>query len=115
MLLEETAKPYVVTLRAKGLSESQILFSRALKNITVPYIISLLNLFPALISGSIIMDYLFTLNGMGTIIIQACDVRDFPVIAGVLLIVGGFTILIYPLTDVLVALIDPRLKNTAEK
>lgn len=115
MLLEESSKPYVVTLRAKGLSESQILFSRALKNISVPYIISLLNLFPALISGSIIMDYLFTLNGMGTIIIQACDVRDFPVIAGVLLIVGGVTILIYPLTDVLVAFIDPRLKNTSKK
>jgi peptide/nickel transport system permease protein len=115
MLLEESAKPYVVTLRAKGLSESQILFSRALKNILVPYIISLLNLFPVLIGGSIIMDYLFTLNGMGTIIIQACDVRDFPVIAGVLLIVGGVTILVYPLIDVLVALIDPRLKNTAGK
>lgn len=115
MLLEESSKPYVVTLRAMGLSEAQILFSRALKNITVPYIISLLNLFPTLISGSIIMDFLFTLNGMGTIIIQACDVRDFPVIAGVLLIVGGVTILVYPLTDVLAAFIDPRLKNTSEK
>jgi peptide/nickel transport system permease protein len=105
----------VVTLRAKGLSEGQILFSRAMKNITVPYIISMLNLFPVLISGSIIMDYLFTLNGMGTIVIQACDARDFPVIAGVLLIIGGITIFIYPIADFFASLVDPRLKTATEK
>lgn len=115
MLLEETSRPYVVTLRAKGLSEGQILFSRAMKNITVPYIISMLNLFPVLISGSIIMDYLFTLNGMGTIVIQACDARDFPVIAGVLLIIGGITIFIYPIADFFASLVDPRLKTATEK
>lgn len=115
MLLEEVSKPYVVTLRAKGLSDRQILFSRAMKNITVPYIISLLNLFPVLISGSIIMDYLFTLNGMGTIIVQACDARDFPVVAGVLLIIGATTILVYPLADMLAAFVDPRLKTATEK
>ena len=110
-LKEELQKPYVVTLRAKGCSESSIIFRSAMKNALVPVIVATLSVFPMLMSGTIIIDFLFSLPGLGTLISQACEQKDFPVICGILLMTGVVTIISFFVTEVLTLYVDPRMRT----
>ncbi len=113
LLIEELHKPYVLTLRAKGFSENRIIYRSAMKNILVPVLVSTMSIFPALMGGMVIVDYLFTLPGIGAVLSQACDQRDFPVVGGVMLLTGTMTLISFFITDVLTSYIDPGVDEQA--
>ncbi len=111
LLHEELQKPYVTTLRAKGASENSILGIYVMKNVLVPVLVGLMSVFPVLVGGSVIIDFLFSLPGIGGVMAQACDQRDFPVVGGVLLLTGFVTIFSFFVTDIITAKLDPRISD----
>ncbi|MBL7922619.1 MAG: ABC transporter permease [Bacteroidia bacterium] len=101
LLQEELDKPYVTALRAKGCRENTIVFRHALKNCLSPLIVSTMSVFPLLMGGTIIVDFLFSMPGLGSLLSGACEQKDFPVISGALLLCGLVSILSFYLTDLL--------------
>lgn len=105
--------PYIVTARAKGLDDKTIVYHHALKNVLPPLISLLANIFPAIIGGSVIIETLFSIPGMGNEIVRACLSRNFPLLSAIILISGFATIVMYALVDIAVYRLDPRIKSSA--
>ncbi|MBK9638846.1 MAG: ABC transporter permease [Bacteroidetes bacterium] len=112
LLKDELQKPYVLTLRAVGSSERKIIFYYSMKNILVPVIVSGMSVFPLLLGGSVIIDFLFTMPGMGSSMLQACDQKDFPVISGILFVSGLVTMLSFALTDLFTSQVNPLIRQS---
>ncbi|MFN0190324.1 MAG: ABC transporter permease, partial [Bacteroidia bacterium] len=110
LLKDELQKPYVLTLRAVGSSERKIIFFYCMKNVLVPVIVSGMSVFPLLLGGSIIVDFLFSMPGLGSLMLQACDQKDFPVISGVLFISGLATMISFALTDFFTSQVNPLIR-----
>ena len=108
-MLEVIRQDYVRTARAKGLSEKVVIYKHALRNSLIPIVTLLGGLLPALISGSIIVEYIFTIPGMGDLSFNALLQRDYPVIMGVLTLGAILTMVGVLLSDLLYALVDPRI------
>ena len=110
LLKDELQKPYVMTLRAVGSSERKIIFYYSMKNVLVPLIVSGMSVFPLLLGGSVIIDFLFTMPGAGSLMLQACDQKDFPIISGVLFVSGLVTMLSFALTDLFTSQVNPLIR-----
>ncbi len=109
-MLEVIRAEYLRTARAKGLPERVVLFRHALRNALLP-VITLLGLsIPGLIGGSVIMETVFGIPGMGRLFYEAAMSRDYPLIMGILTIGAFLTLLGNLLADLLYAWIDPRIK-----
>jgi len=109
-VLEETKKQYVMTARAKGLSEKIILFKHILKNALIPLVtgfpIGFLTMF---FSGSLLIEQIFTLDGFGLLSFQAVIQRDYPIVLGSMFIFSLIALLGQLLTDLTYVLIDRRI------
>jgi microcin C transport system permease protein len=113
--LEEIRKQYVTTARAKGLNENQVLWKHVFRNAMLP----LLTGFPAafigaFFAGSLLIETLFSLDGLGLMSFEAVMRRDYPVVFGTLYIftlIGLFTKLI---SDIAYVLVDPRIQFGSE-
>jgi peptide/nickel transport system permease protein len=111
-MLENMGCPYVTIARAKGLKESAILVRHVLKNVLLPVItISGMNLV-SIISGSTIIENIFGFPGLGSYLVTAINVKDFPVIMGFTLLIGMIVISVNLIIDLLYALIDPRVMQS---
>ena len=110
MMLEVLRQDYVRTAWAKGLREWVITLRHVLKNTLIP-VVSLMGLqLPVLIGGSIVVEQIFGLPGMGLLIVEAINRRDYPIISGINLTLGGFVMAINLLTDLSYAWLDPRVR-----
>ena len=110
MMLEVLRQDYIRTARAKGLSEGVVILRHALKNALIP-VVTLVGLsMPLLIGGSVIIEQIFVLPGMGRLIITAIRQRDYPVISGTMLFFGFGLVLINLMVDLTYAYLDPRVK-----
>lgn len=110
-MLEVMRQDYVTVARAKGLPEKIVVYKHALKNALLP-LITLIGLsVPGLIGGSVIMESIFGIPGMGQLLFMSVMTRDYPVIMGVLTIVGGLTLLGNFLADIGYMLADPRIRH----
>jgi peptide/nickel transport system permease protein len=105
---------YIRTAYAKGLHENKILYKHALRNALLPMITIFSHIFPAAIGGSVILETVFTIPGMGLTIFQAINAQDYPVIIGVFTITGIITMAAFLLSDILYAVADPRISYTKE-
>lgn len=110
VMVEETGRDYIVTAVAKGASKPKIMFAHMLKNAMIPIITHVMITLPFLITGSIVMEMYFRIPGMGRTIINAIVVKDFPVIQAFTAVFAAIFILTNILTDVLYALVDPRVR-----
>lgn len=108
-MLEVIRQDYIRTARAKGLSERVVVYKHALRNSLIPIVTLLGGLLPALISGSIIVEIIFTIPGMGELSFQSVLQRDYPVIMGILTLGAILTMIGVLLSDILYALVDPRI------
>jgi ABC-type dipeptide/oligopeptide/nickel transport system permease component len=109
-MLEELSSDYVRTARAKGLSTSAVLFHHAFRNALIP-IITILGLqFGTLLAGTIITETIFSWPGIGRLTVQAISARDYPLLQGCILVIALSYVLVNLLTDVLYAVIDPRVR-----
>lgn len=109
-ILEEKHQDYVRTARAKGLSELSILLRHILKNAIAPVITILGPLAATLITGSFVIEFIFSVPGMGKFFITAVTNRDYPLIMGVTLVYALLIIICNLVVDVFYTLIDPRIK-----
>lgn len=108
-MLEILGSDYIRTARAKGLSEKRILWVHALKNSLFPIITVFAHVFPAMIGGSVIIESIFSIPGMGNAIYQSITTQDYPVLIAVFSITGLLTAVGYLISDIVYAWVDPRI------
>jgi peptide/nickel transport system permease protein len=111
MMLEVLRQDYIRTAWAKGLNERLVVMRHALRNALIP-VVTLIGLqAPLLIGGAVITEQIFVIPGMGLLLLDAVNQRDYPVIAGVFLVVGVAVMLINLLVDLSYGLLDPRVRH----
>lgn len=108
--LEELSLAYVRTARMKGLSERRILFGHVLRNASFPLISILSTVFPALLAGSILIEQIFNLPGMGRLLYEAAVSSDWPVILALVMLNGVLTAIGLLIADLLYTVLDPRVE-----
>lgn len=108
-MLEIVNQDYIRTARAKGLSERTVVYKHALRNALLPIITVFANIFPIAIGGSVVLEVIFTIPGMGNEVFQAIVNQDYPMVVAVLTITGVLTLVGYLVSDILYAVADPRI------
>lgn len=108
-MLDVVGQDYIRTARAKGLPENKVIWKHGLRNALLPIITVFANVFPAAIGGSVIIETIFTIPGMGSEAIYAIQSNNYPMIIAVLTITGFLTLLGYLISDILYAIVDPRI------
>jgi len=110
MMLEVLMQDYIRTARAKGLRGSTVIMRHGLKNALIP-VVTLLGLqFAFLIGGSVIVESIFAVPGLGRLLIEALRERDYPIIQGVVLVIGVMVMVINLIVDMSYAWLDPRVR-----
>ena len=109
-MIEVIRQDYVRTARAYGFPEKVVVFKYALRNSLIPIITLLGTLLPALIGGSVIIESIFSIPGMGKLSFEAILSRDYPLIMGILSISALLTLIGLIVSDIMYALADPRIK-----
>ena len=109
-VLEVLREEYVKTARAKGVAEGGVLFRHALRNAMIPVITVAGIQVGQLMAGSIVLETVFYLPGLGRLAIGAISARDLPVVQGVVLFVASMIVLINVAVDVLYGFLDPRIR-----
>ena len=113
VMLEVVRQDYIQSARAKGLAERVVIGKHALRNALLP-IVTILGLsLPGLIGGSVIIESIFAIPGMGQLMVQAVFERDYPVIMGNLVIVATLTLVANLVADIAYSLVDPRIRWAA--
>ena len=110
-MLEVLGQDYIVTARAKGLSERVVIYRHALRNALLPAITLLGFSVPGLIGGSVIMESIFSIPGMGKLFYDGVMMRDYPLIMGILVIGAVLTLVGNLFADLLYAVADPRIRH----
>ncbi len=109
-MIEELSSDYVRTARAKGLRAPAVLFRHAFRNALIP-IITILGLqFGTLLAGTIVTENIFSWPGIGRLAVQAIQSRDYPLLQGCILMIALSYVLVNFATDILYALVDPRIR-----
>jgi len=109
-ILDILNKPFITTLKAKGLSIRKIVLKHALKNSAIPLLTVALPMFTGVMTGSIFIEKIFRAPGMGSYFISSILTRDYPVMMTLILLVAFMLGITYVLTDILYALVDPRIR-----
>lgn len=110
MFLEEIGKDYVRTARAKGLSETRVLFSHVLRNALLPVITSTVAAIPLLFMGSLVMESFFGIPGLGSFTIDAINEQDFSIVRAMVFLGTALYIAGLILTDIAYTAADPRIR-----
>lgn len=110
-MIDVFRQDYLLTAHAKGLSKRRVLFRHALRSGLVP-IVSVLGMqFAYMMGGAIVIEYVFSWNGVGRLAIQAIFQRDYPLIQGFILCFSFIVVLVSMAMDVLYAVLDPRIRH----
>jgi peptide/nickel transport system permease protein len=109
-MLEVVRQDYVQSARAKGLAERVVIGKHALRNALLPVVTILGLSLPGLVGGSVIIEWIFAIPGMGQLMVQAAFERDYPVIMGNLVIVAMLTLLANLAADIAYGVVDPRIR-----
>jgi peptide/nickel transport system permease protein len=108
-MAEVLGRPFILTARAKGLREQAVVWRHAFRNALSPIITLIGSVVPALLAGSVIIEYIFSIPGMGQLTYQSIVAEDWPVVFGILLIASLLTMLGNLLADALYTISDPRV------
>jgi peptide/nickel transport system permease protein len=114
-MLEVVRQEYIQTARAKGLPEGVVIGKHALRNALLPVVTILGLSLPGLIGGSVIIESVFAIPGMGQLMVQAVYARDYPVVMGNLVIVAVLTLVANLCADIAYGLVDPRIRLGARR
>ena len=110
MMLEVLRQDYVRTAWSKGLKERAVVVRHAVKNAIIP-VITLVGLqLPILVGGSVIMENIFNLPGLGRLMLNALEDRDYTVVSGINLLFGSFVVVGNVLIDLTYGFLDPRIR-----
>jgi peptide/nickel transport system permease protein len=109
-MLDVLQVDYITTARAKGLRESRVVVRHGLRNAAIPLVTVISFVFASLVSGAVVTETVFSLPGIGSLIVESVLKRDYPVIQGVMLVVATLYVILNFLTDVAYAMLDPRIR-----
>ena len=109
-MVEALTQDYIETARAKGLPARAVVLKHAFRNALIPVVTVFGLLFGFLIVGTVLVEHTFGLGGLGSLLIDAVQVRDYPVVQGATVFIAGLFIVINLVVDVLYAIIDPRVR-----
>ncbi|MEW5825531.1 MAG: ABC transporter permease [Candidatus Bipolaricaulota bacterium] len=104
-----TNEDFVITARAKGLSETTVLYKHVLRNALLPLTTSIGMSVSGLIGGAIIIEQVFNWQGMGTLFLEANSTNDYPLMMGIMLFLSAFAILANLVTELFYVVLDPRV------
>jgi len=106
---ETLAQDYITTARAKGLSEGRVVYSHALRNAMLP-VITIIGLnFGFMLAGSVLTETVFAWPGMGRLMFEAINARDYPLLLGLFTVLSLLVIAANVITDIVYAIVDPRV------
>jgi peptide/nickel transport system permease protein len=108
-MLEVIRQDFIRTARAKGLTEKTVIYKHALRNSLIPIVTILAYILPAMIGGSVIIETIFTIPGMGSLAFEAITSRDYPVVMAVFTISAFLTLIGMLIADLLYSVVDPRI------
>lgn len=109
-LIEVIHSDYIRTARAKGLSEVRVIWRHALKNALIPLITILGPQIPNLITGTIFIEVIFRIPGLGKFFVSSVYLRDYPMIMATMLLIAMVWGITYLLSDILYTIVDPRVR-----
>ncbi|MCB0641583.1 MAG: ABC transporter permease subunit, partial [Phaeodactylibacter sp.] len=109
-MIEALEQDFIRTARAKGVQEWRIIWRHAFRNALFPVITMIASLFPAAIGGSIVIEYIFRIPGMGSTVFNAINREDWPVVFTFLVLSAFLTMVGILVSDILYALADPRVR-----
>jgi peptide/nickel transport system permease protein len=109
-MLEVLGREYLITARAKGLSDRGVVMGHALKNALIPVVTVIGLQFGALLSGAVLTETVFGRVGVGRYVVTAIGARDYPVVQGTVIAVAIFVVVISLIVDVIYAVLDPRIR-----
>lgn len=111
-MLEVSTMPFLQTARCKGLSERHVVWRHALPNAMLPTLTVLGLQLGGLLAGAVITEVVFAWPGIGTLLIEAIQQRDYPLVQGIVLFIALCYVVINRFTDMLVGILDPRTRET---
>ncbi len=109
-MLDVISQDYIRTARAKGLPESVVIFKHAFKNAAITLITLFAGLIPGLVAGSIMLEHIFNIPGMGTLSMLALSSRDIPLLMAIFGFGSALTLIGILVSDLLYILVDPKIK-----
>lgn len=109
-MLDTMSRPFVTVLRAKGLSERRIIFQHVLRNSAIPLVTVFLPMFIGTATGSIFVEAMFRVPGLGAYFVSSIQQRDYPLEMALMLMITFMYCIAYLLADVVYALINPRIR-----
>ena len=109
-VLETIRADFVTTARAKGLEQRKVIYKHMLPNALIPVVSDLGMQLAMVVSGSVVIESVFSFPGIGTYLLTGIQARDYPVIRGCVLILAIFSAAVILLVDLLYAYLDPRIK-----
>jgi peptide/nickel transport system permease protein len=112
-MLETLTLPFITTARAKGLTTRRVVGRHALRNALTPVVILLGLSLPALFSGAVFVEAVFAWPGVGRVLVEAVQARDYPVVMAATAISAALVVAGNILADILAAWVDPRLRERA--
>lgn len=110
-MLEVVRQDYIRTARSKGMKEKRVIFKHALKNALIPVITVVGNQVGMVVGGSIIVETIFNIPGMGMLMMGAINQRDYPLIMGVTLVTSIFVCICNLLVDIIYSMVDPQIRG----
>jgi peptide/nickel transport system permease protein len=110
-MLEAIRQDFIRTARAKGLSRRLVVYRHALRNSLIPMVTLMADLLPALIGGSVVIEMLFSIPGMGLLGYEAVFSRDYPLLMGIFTLSTFLTLAGILISDFLYTLVDPRIAH----
>ena len=109
-MLDALNKPFVSVLRAKGLSERRIIFQHVLRNAAIPMVTIFPAMFVGIATGSIFVEAMFRVPGMGAYFVSSIDKRDYPLEMALMLLISALFCISYLISDILYAVLNPRIR-----
>ena len=114
-MLDTLNQPFVMVLRAKGLSESRIIFQHVLRNSAIPMVTVFLPMFIGTATGSIFVEAMFRVPGLGAYFVTSIRTRDYPLEMALMLMITVMFCLAYLVSDILYAWLNPRIRHGGRK
>ena len=109
-MLEVLRQDYVRTAQAKGLRERTVIMRHALKNAFIPVITLIGTQIPILISGSVVLETIFVLPGLGRMLLEGLTQREYLAVLAVNLVIASFIVVTNFVVDILYSYLDPRIR-----
>ncbi|MBG9693673.1 peptide ABC transporter permease [Lysinibacillus sphaericus] len=109
-ILEQVQLDYVRTIRSKGMSEQNVMYKHVLKNSMIPILTVFGLIMAEVVAGTIIVEQVFSLPGIGQLLITAISNRDFPLVQGIVMYITVAVVMINFIVDILYSILDPRIR-----